>query len=203
VSGNLCGRRGGYHRHITEDTPPCAPCREAERQAKERWRKRSYLNHGPLLVDATGTRRRIQALARVGWSAVEIARRMGVTHATVSYWAARKTVRVATAETVRRLYDELSMIPGPSVKSQQYARSKGWPPPLAWSDESIDDPAARPSGLRTDHEPRRINRDMEVEARVMELTRAGLSAAEIALRLRTNQRQVARVRARYRTEGAA
>jgi hypothetical protein len=112
---DLCGRRGGYHRHVIEGTEKCSPCREAERAAKERWRKRSYLNHGPLVVDATGTRRRIQALARIGWSSVEIGRRVGVECARVSYLTARKTVHLSTAQRIAALYDELSMLPGPSI----------------------------------------------------------------------------------------
>ena len=39
-------------------------------------------------------------------------------------------------------YDELSMRQGPSVRN----RRLGYPPPLAWDDETIDDPRARPKG---------------------------------------------------------
>ena len=139
-----------------------------------------------------------------GHSNAEIGRRMGVTHGTVSYWASRKTVRVATAETVRKLYDELSMIPGPSVKSRQYATRRGWPPPLSWNDDDgpgcIDDPAAKPMHNLQGHVPGRP-RDTDREQQVMHLTRCGVSVAGIAMRLRMHERQVERIRARYREAG--
>lgn len=213
------GTPGRYHQHITDGDPPCGPCRAAGTRTKATWRRRRYLNRGPLLVDATGTTRRLRALAAVGWSNSELGKRAGVDHSTVCQWANSRRVRVATAATVRRLYEELSMTPGPSTKVRQLAAKRGWPPPLAWDDDRIDDPAARPNlgrhadGKATPVDEIAVQRAMrgqpvrltpaERREAVHRLTRAGLSAAQIAARLRVAQRSVVRHRAASTTTEVA
>lgn len=212
------GTPGRYHQHITDDDPPCPPCREAARLAKERWRRRRYLNRGPLLVDATGTRRRLRALAAIGWPNAAIGALAGADHSTVSAWSNNARVRAGTADTVRRVYDELSMTPGPSAKVRQIAARKGWAPPLAWDDDSIDDPAARPStgawaarraapmdeiAVQRAMRGHRVHLTPSERAEaVRRLTAQGRSAAEIAGRLGVAQRSVVRHRAADRTEVA-
>ena len=202
-----CGTTAGRQAHRKAQQPTCAACRAAEAADRRRRAAYAYLTGGQkMLVDATGTRRRVQALVRIGWSLKELADRLGTRFQNVHDLTVRAKVRRATAAKVAALYDELSMIPGPSVKSKQYAIRRGWPPPLSWDDDpgpgGIDDPAARPM-----HNARGTTigqpRDLDREEQVMRLTRAGLSAKEIALRLRMHQRQVVRIRTRYRKEGAA
>jgi DNA-binding CsgD family transcriptional regulator len=80
--------------------------------------------------------------------------------------------------------------------------------PLAWSDDKIDDPAARPSKMVIHHhtaideiavqrasrgERVRLSRAERAEV-VRRLTAAGLSAADIADRLGIAQRSVSRLR---------
>lgn len=104
-------------------------------------------------IDGTGTRRRLQALVAIGWSISELARRLD---ALPSNFGAtihgRKQVTVATATKARDLYEQLWDTPAPPsgrhgsvpIRARNYAKRMGWVPPLAWDDETIDDPAAAP-----------------------------------------------------------
>lgn len=93
-------------------------------------------------IDATGTRRRLQALAAIGWSASEQARRMGIPINNMSRLYKAALVTVATADLVHALYDELSMTPAPQSwvtdRVRRWAAAQGWLPPLAWDDDFID-----------------------------------------------------------------
>ena len=127
----------GHHQHRAQVTP--------ERAAKVlavRFDLDAIPDHRQ--VDAAGTRRRIQALARAGWSMRHVAGRLGVTISTVSAYArpGRKRVEARVARAVRDVYDDLASTPGDCTRSQKWAQRRGWPPPLAWDD--IDDPAATP-----------------------------------------------------------
>lgn len=97
-------------------------------------------------IDAAGTRRRLQALACLGWSLGEQGRRLGWTHQNYSALQTRTQVIARTARLVRALYDELSMTPapaGPGVeRARRAAARKGYLPPLAWDDDLIDLPDA-------------------------------------------------------------
>lgn len=98
-------------------------------------------------IDATGTRRRSHALVCLGWSQGEQARRLGVGKSNYTRLNS-SPVTAARARAVRALYNELSMTVAPSSQGSNYARSlakrRGYAPPLAWDDDSIDDPAAKP-----------------------------------------------------------
>jgi hypothetical protein len=99
------------------------------------------------LVDATGTRRRVQALACLGWSASEVARRIGVAPTNFHRTLRKQRVHARTARAVRDLYDQLCMTPSPTptaASTAQRARANGWIPPLGWDEGDIDDPTARP-----------------------------------------------------------
>lgn len=105
------------------------------------------------LVDATGTRRRLRALVAMGWSLNAIADREGCSWSRIRNWRDAELVQVSTVQSVRRVYDDMSMrVPQPRTKSERaavtyakrYAARNGWVPPLAWDDETIDDPDAVP-----------------------------------------------------------
>lgn len=95
-------------------------------------------------TDAAGTRRRIQALACLGWSLSEQARRLGWSVQNYSILQRRQKVGAKTARAVRALYDELSMTPAGDRPGAERARRdaarKGYLPPLAWDDDLIDLP---------------------------------------------------------------
>ena len=102
-------------------------------------------------VDATGSRRRLQALAVNGYSTRYLAGRLGHKHAaTVQDIASGKTptVRYRTMDAIRDLYEQLWDRPGGNARSASIARAKGWLPALAWDDDVIDDPGYQPEDVR-------------------------------------------------------
>lgn len=110
----------------------------------------------PWRRDATGARRRVQVLGRLGWSQDRIAAAANVDRKVISEVAAGAVRQVypTTDDGIRTAYDQLSMRPGPSAVARRHAVTKGWAPPLAWDD--IDDPTetpntgARPKGRLVD-----------------------------------------------------
>lgn len=158
----------------------CEACREAIRLHHASYRKRRLLNgakatqrtghggqvlHGGFLMrDATGTRRRLQALFALGYGWNAIAKRLGTNRDNVHELSSRMkgsnvivTVRKSnwvmpeTVEKVKALYDELSMIPPERNRSVAVvltrAKRHGYIPPLCWDDEAIDDPYGLPTGM--------------------------------------------------------
>jgi hypothetical protein len=104
-------------------------------------------------IDPTGTMRRIQALAWMGWPAREIAARAGTKRNTIHTLACRGGGRGRVSSDLARriaaVFDELSGTPGPEPSASAHARRLGYAPPLAWDEDTIDDPAAEPQGLRS------------------------------------------------------
>lgn len=96
-------------------------------------------------VSVVGTRRRVQALAVMGWSQRDIAARAGIYQNLLSRAINHDTILASNAAAVAKVFDELHMRQGPSKSARARARNKGWFPPLAWDLESIDDPNAQPS----------------------------------------------------------
>lgn len=109
------------------------------------------LNHGAPTVGHVGmlpARRRLQALAAIGWPHAELAALSGVAVMTLSYLRSGTRIEHTTPRTdraVRDLYDELSMTPGPSDRVRRDALARGWAPPLAYDD--IDDLSEEPKGV--------------------------------------------------------
>lgn len=123
--------------------------------AYSRW-KRAWLageDRERATIDGSGTRRRLQALTVMGWSPPELALRLGMNEQSVLRLRNSSTARrvlPATYGAVRDLYDQLWNRRSPGLHSQRLtnlALRKGWHPPLAWDDDEIDNPAAKP------HEP--------------------------------------------------
>jgi hypothetical protein len=144
-----CGTPGrrGVERHQAEGTVTCQPCRDERARAHNRYKMRRA-RLGTRRVDACGVRRRIRALAALGWSFPDLAAQpeMRGVHRTVPQKLTRAEVVWAdTAADVRRLYDRLSMTPGGSAHAARRARKAGWLPPLAWDDERLDDPGYVPA----------------------------------------------------------
>ena len=137
-------------------------------------------------VPATGTVRRLQALAALGWDPALLAARAGLD------WAAVRrapVVAAGSAMLLARAYDRLSMTPAPAgPRTARVAASAArhrWAPPLAWDDEHLDDPAA------TIPPPRPPRRGLAA-AEVLELRAIGLSDLEISARLRLQVHTVTR-----------
>lgn len=146
------GSVAGYRAGCTDDC-----CRHAVNRYNQ-LRKLSR-DRGQRLVSSVGTRRRIQALAAIGWSHAEVARRLG-NNPTFLAATIRENARVhiKTVRAVSKVYDELSMrLPATDTPSQRMsvertrrlAQRKGWLPPLALDDDRIDDPDYNPGKSQT------------------------------------------------------
>jgi hypothetical protein len=103
-------------------------------------------------VDGTGTRRRIEALAAVGWSIPAQAARARINRTTLKRILAGFDAEAATARAVRGLFEELwDQLPPVDTKGQRIsvgrtralAARRGWVPPMGW--DNIDDPQEAPS----------------------------------------------------------
>lgn len=131
--GTNAGYNAGCH---------CAPCRRAHARAHKVNRCRPN-PHVPIL----GIERRVQALARLGWSISALSVRLGRDRTYLQKVLRRPAVETGTALAVIRLYDDLSMTwcTAPTAgRVAARARAAGWPPPLAWDEGAIDDPTATP-----------------------------------------------------------
>jgi hypothetical protein len=110
---------------------------------------------GKARTDAAGTRRRLQALAAAGHTREALRGRLGIRdESNFSKLLTCDRVSAATARAVRGLYDELWDVPPDESTPQAAALARrarkraaalGWPLPMAWDDDTIDDPAARPA----------------------------------------------------------
>lgn len=106
------------------------------------------------LLDPAGTMRRLQALVRIGWSQSKLCERLGVLPSNgTALFAGRGYVTVKRAKAVRALYEELWDQPRrpnewreriATNRSINRATALGWLPPMAWDDDTIDDPATEP-----------------------------------------------------------
>lgn len=106
-------------------------------------------------VPSHGTRRRLQALVCLGYSQAILGQRIGMLPGNFGNMLHhRGEVLKSTAEAVAELYDELSMTPRVGTdqrsrisvsRAKRHAAHMMWLPPLAWDDETIDDPFSEPA----------------------------------------------------------
>jgi hypothetical protein len=98
-----------------------------------------------LSTEAVGTVRRIRALQRIGWTFRDIAEQGTMSYAVVVAVACGKRIpSFRTALAVREVYEKIGDSRGPSPLIAARAKGKGYPPPAAWDDDTIDDPNATP-----------------------------------------------------------
>lgn len=103
----------------------------------------------PTMVTPFGTRRRIRALARLGWSRRELATRLSVPLEYLESVFVYDEVEEALASAVAGLFERLSMTLSTAPDASRTAaaaRHARWPAPLAWDDDAIDDPAGLSCG---------------------------------------------------------
>jgi transcriptional regulator with XRE-family HTH domain len=119
------------------------------------------------VIDASGTRRRLQALVALGWSQAKLADRLGWTPASFGTLMKESRTIVATARKVRALYDALWDQAPPeddhrdkiaASRARNHATKHGWLPPQAWDDDLIDLP-----GVSLDAEVDRLVQAMPEE----------------------------------------
>jgi len=105
-------------------------------------------------ISSIGTTRRIQALVAVGWSQSKIAARLAIGRANFTALAQGRTgVTTARAKAVADLYDQLWNTAPPRAewrdkiaytRSIRYAALAGWVVPMAWDEDTLDNPEATP-----------------------------------------------------------
>jgi hypothetical protein len=141
----------------------------------------------PLLVDAIGSVRRVQALACLGWGFGAQERQAGLARTALRQVIRQDRIRQSTAAAIQLVYDRLSMTPAPAGRYADAARalavSRGWVPPLGWNDHEIDDPAALPA-CTPGNGPGLLKAWL---ANYQVFEARGLSRREIAVRLRTTE----------------
>lgn len=169
------GTLTGYRHHMTKRKNdkthlPCQACRNASADAKYRYINKRIMNGsrprggpdgkpgrstylgGHISIDATGTRRRLQALGIMGYGWQAISARTGLAANNLGEVAQGKITRLRsnTVEKIKALYDELSMVHPENTRGAKMIRNRfakrGWAPPLCWDEESIENPEAWPQG---------------------------------------------------------
>lgn len=122
--------------------------------AHRRYMKLYRMGRRPRLVDPTGTVRRVQALLAIGWTCADLGRRCGRGDEWARMVARSNAVTTETAALVKAAYDDLSMRIPRGQRHEQTRRwyaNKGYAPPLAWDDDTIDNPTALPVGVGFTH----------------------------------------------------
>lgn len=171
LTGTKHGTWAGYQEGCREDCCTTAARRYQKGRVLDAQRGR------PRTISSVGTRRRIEALGCLGWSGYDIARRLGHGREWLRQVYLRDRVYRSTAERIAQIYDELCMTMPPETTTTQrqmasrtrnMATRKGWVPPLAWDDDTIDDPQAQPHKPRNqDHQHGRDHVDPIVVERVL------------------------------------
>ncbi|WP_329217427.1 hypothetical protein [Streptomyces microflavus] len=110
-----------------------------------------YINGA--VVDATGTRRRMQALATMGWVSAAVQKRIDfISVRAVSNLKGRDLVTARVARAVRDFYQTVcgspaeahGVAPAVAKQARSHARKNQWAGPSTWDDDTIDDPQATP-----------------------------------------------------------
>jgi hypothetical protein len=150
-----CYRQGPDEPGTLADGCRCTQCRAANAAQKRHRTRMIAYGRWEGQVDATGTQRRLQALIWNGWSMGLLAGRLGCARSVIRRRLLVFTrVYPAAAEEVRVLYDGLWDQAPPegtprekraATMARRYARENGFAPPLAWDDDTIDDPDASPA----------------------------------------------------------
>lgn len=168
-SGNISMILSGHFRRVHPKTARSILAIPADASPKNYW------------VDPTGTIRRVQALAAIGWPVRRTAADVGMSESGMRHLInghhsnAQRSIALAVAN----LYESRSTVPGPSPEAAGWARKFGWPDPTYWEDTgAIDDPTHDPHAL----EPARTRIEQIAEDADW-LLRAGHDIDHIANRL--------------------
>lgn len=135
----------------------CVPCVQAHTDYSFYWRHMTAAGR-PLnsSIDGRGTRRRIQGLLALGWSARVIGEHLGCDQTVVSRWAISDRVTRATAAKITDVYDRLGNTTPPTETTGQRmsrartaarARREGYALPIEWDDIDADDAPHRPEAV--------------------------------------------------------
>ena len=174
-------------------------------------------------VTSGASRRRLQALAALGWPFPALAVRLGRSPGNLRRTLTTRTVTVASARTIAELYEALRDTAPPTRtpaeitaagNTRTQARLAGWLPPLAWDDIDVDPDPRNDDDVANMHDSdawvdeiaveRAMDGDqvslsrLERDEAIARLTRQGASARRIAELLATSSRNVVRRRSAQR-----
>lgn len=148
------------------------------------------------LADATGARRRVQALVAIGYSLSEVGRHLSILPSNFGWVRQGDQVSVRTVLAVIDLYERLWNKPkiasnrfeqASITRARRLAASHGWPPPAAWDDDAIDHPEQGPANRASDElakgRTKRIAESSAVVEDVEFLAEMGEGRLAIAARL--------------------
>lgn len=169
-------------------------------------------------TSSVGTARRLQALACLGWSVGRLATESGMDRQRLDAALHGRPVVAGTVRAVAGLYERLWSTPAPATNQREKisvarttnrAQAAGWAPPLAWDDDTIDNPSAKPftEDADVDHvDEFAVDAVLEgvrlqlagatLHAAVHALAAAGHQPSTIADRLGIQERQAQRLRDR-------
>ncbi|MFF1716532.1 hypothetical protein [Streptomyces sp. NPDC058268] len=152
-------------------------------------------------VTDLGLVRRTRALCAAGWRLDSIARAGGTTVKSLGELLATGTATPSIRGAVLTAWSELAARCGPSAHARHRALSKRWDPPLAWDEETIDDPDTQPCGTRSanrsgDWVPQTLRIEIDF------LARAGLSWTQSLQRLGLNSQRAHELLAQAHAETA-
>lgn len=196
----------------------CDECRAAHTAgARRRRRAKAYGRHVPRSIPNISARRRIEALATLGWSRSVLSQRLGWTPDRLGkLFRDGPGISPANHARIAALFDELWDREPPmrtwqqrssAVRTRNLAARSGWLPPLALDDDAIDVPILQ---MRYANQSLDFIDEIAVEqaiggrkvhltsaersVAVSRLTDMGLPAREIAARLHVSERTVERRR---------
>lgn len=145
--------------------------------------RRAAHPNGKRLIPANGAARRLRALQAIGWTERQLAAQLGITQATLSLIVTtRRYILPRTGELVINLFDRLQSTPTTLLVPRHWeAQRRELPPPLAWDEETIDDPAAQPAEWR--RPAHALNKAEDIARDAAELMSYGESPEGAAARL--------------------
>lgn len=133
----------------------CRQCRDAKRRYTARLRRDIAYNRRPARVPTIGARRRLQALACLGWTTDDVARRIGMQGHYLGITLRRQaTITRELHERISEVYEELWDQQAPPSHDGRSVRAVaarlGWAPPMAYDDIDHDDaPSLGDTTVRT------------------------------------------------------
>lgn len=155
----------------------CDECRELA-AAYDSWRAHMHRTGQPLMVDATGTHRRLQALMAIGWSLPAIAARLGDRGPNIRRVLLAPRLTRRFADRIAAVYEDLCMIRpvghdrtsiAAIARTRIFAARRGWLPPLAWDDIDND---PQPAAADNDAEVDQVAVDLAIAGKHVRLTPA-------------------------------
>jgi hypothetical protein len=147
----------------------CPHAREAHRLYQKRMREGRLV---PVLLDATGTRRRVQGMWALGHPSTTIIVEAGggLDRQQVVRFCQQKRITPGHRALIVEAYRKLIVRPGTSWRTRDRALAAGYPLPVQWG-ANIDDPDATP-------EPIELEPDLgEVDESAIELALSGRPVA--------------------------